>query len=112
MDCLFCKIIDGKIPSNTLYEDDLVKAFYDVAPVAPVHFLVIPKKHLSSLNEINSENSALIAHIYEVIVKLAAQLKLENGYRVISNCGKDAGQTVEHLHFHVLAGRKLTVSLG
>ena len=104
MDCLFCKIVDGEIPSNTLYEDELVKAFYDIKPCAPVHFLVIPKKHISSLNDVNSGNSAVISHVYEVIAQLAAQLKLDKGYRVISNCGKDAGQTVFHIHFHVIAG--------
>lgn len=104
MDCVFCKIVAGELPSKTLYEDDLVKAFYDVNPVAPVHFLVVPKKHIASINEVNSENSAVIAHIYEVIAKLAKQLKLESGYRVITNCGKDAGQTIFHIHFHVIAG--------
>jgi histidine triad (HIT) family protein len=104
MDCVFCKIAAGELPSKTIYEDELVKAFYDLKPCAPVHFLVVPKKHIASLNDINAENSAVIAHIYEVIAKLAAQLKLDNGYRVISNCGKDAGQTVFHIHFHVIAG--------
>lgn len=104
MDCLFCKIVDGEVPSTTLYEDELVKAFYDIKPCAPVHFLVIPKKHISSLNDVNPENSAVISHVYEVIAKLAAQLKLDKGYRVISNCGRDAGQTVFHIHFHVVAG--------
>lgn len=104
MDCVFCKIAVGELPSNTIYEDELVKVFYDLNPCAPVHFLVIPKKHIASLNDVNAENSAVIAHIYEVIPKLAAQLKLEKGYRVISNCGKDAGQTVFHIHFHVIAG--------
>lgn len=104
MDCIFCKIIAGELPSKTVYEDELVKAFYDIKPCAPVHFLVVPKKHISSLNDVNAENSAVIAHVYEVIAKLAAELKLDKGYRVISNCGEDAGQTVEHIHFHVLAG--------
>lgn len=104
MDCIFCKIIAGELPSKTVYEDELVKAFYDIKPCAPVHFLVVPKKHISSLNDVNAENSAVIAHVYEVIAKLAMELKLDKGYRVISNCGEDAGQTVEHIHFHVLAG--------
>lgn len=104
MDCIFCKIANGEIPSKTIYEDDLVKAFYDIKPCAPVHFLVIPKKHISSLNDVNTENADVIAHIYCVIAKLAKELKLDNGYRVISNCGKDAGQTVFHIHFHVIAG--------
>lgn len=107
MDCVFCKIIAGQLPSNTLYEDDVVKAFYDINPGAPVHFLVIPKQHISSLDEINSTNSNVIAHVYEVIAKLSAQLKLDNGYRVVANCGEDGGQTVGHIHFHVLAGRTL-----
>lgn len=108
MDCVFCKIASGEIPSKTIYEDDLVKAFYDLNPCAPVHFLVIPKKHIASMDDITPENSAVISHIFEVIAKLAKELKLDNGYRVISNCGKDAGQTVFHLHFHVIAG----VSMG
>lgn len=107
MDCLFCKIAAGQLPSNSLYEDDLVKAFYDINPGAPVHFLVVPKQHIATINDINAGNSALIAHIYEVIAKLAAQLKLDKGYRVVSNCGEDGGQTVGHIHFHVLAGRLL-----
>lgn len=104
MDCIFCKIVAGEIPSKTIYEDDLVKAFYDVNPCAPVHFLVVPKKHIASINEVNSDNSAVIAHIFEVIPKIAKELHLDSGYRVISNCGKDAGQTVFHIHFHVIAG--------
>lgn len=111
MDCIFCKIASGEIPSKTLYEDELVKAFYDINPCAPVHFLVIPKKHISSLNDVNAQNSAVIAHVYEVIAKLAAQLKLDKGYRVISNCGEDAGQTVFHIHFHVIAGVKMDEKL-
>lgn len=111
MDCIFCKIVDGSIPSKTLYEDDLVKAFYDIQPAAPVHFLVVPKQHIPSVNGVDSGNSAVVAHIFEVIPKLAAQLKLDAGYRVVSNCGEDAGQTVPHLHFHVLAGKKLNLSM-
>jgi histidine triad (HIT) family protein len=107
MDCLFCKIAAGEIPSKKLYEDDMVYAFYDIDPKAPVHFLVIPKKHISKLSEINGENSAVIAHIYEVIAKLSKELGLEKGFRVVSNCGEDAGQSVGHIHFHVLSGRLL-----
>lgn len=107
MDCIFCKIAAGELPSNTIYEDEIVRAFYDIKPGAPVHFLVIPKVHIASVNDINAENSKVVAHVYEVIAKLAAQLKLEKGYRIISNCGEDGGQTVGHIHFHVLAGRKL-----
>lgn len=107
-DCLFCKIIAGDIPSNKVYEDDTVLAFYDIAPMAPVHFLVIPKQHISGVSAITAENAPVVAHIFEVIAKLAADLKLENGFRVISNCGKDACQSVGHLHFHVLAGKQLS----
>lgn len=104
MDCIFCKIAAGEIPSKTLYEDELVKAFYDINPCAPVHFLVIPKTHIASLDEVNADNSAVISHVFEVIASLAKKLGLHNGYRVISNCGDDAGQTVKHIHFHVIAG--------
>lgn len=111
-DCLFCKIVAGEVPSKTVYEDDLVKAFYDINPCAPVHFLVIPKTHIPSVNGINAENSAVVSHIFEVIARLAKEMKLDAGYRVVTNCGKAAGQTVQHLHFHVLAGRDLTLSMG
>lgn len=107
MDCLFCKIAAGQIPSNKVYEDDQVLAFYDIDPQAPVHFLVIPKAHISGADAITAENSAVVAHIYEVIAAVAKELKLENGFRVVSNVGADGGQTVPHLHFHVLAGRSL-----
>ncbi len=107
MDCLFCKIGAGEIPSKTLYEDDLVRAFYDIEPQAPVHFLVIPKMHIQSITDVTAENSAVIAHIYEVIAKLAKQLHMEKGYRVVTNVGEDAGQSVPHIHFHVLSGRLL-----
>ena len=106
-DCLFCKIAAGEIPSTCLYEDEDVFAFRDINPQAPVHFLVIPKKHIESAAAVTPENSALVAKCFEVIAKLAKQDKLDDGFRVISNCGADAGQTVFHLHFHVLAGRKL-----
>ena len=108
-DCLFCKIAAGEIPSKKLYEDDSVLAFYDIAPMAPVHFLVIPKQHIAEgASDITAENSTVIAHIFEVIAKLAADLKLDNGFRVVTNCGKDACQSVKHLHFHVLAGKQLS----
>ena len=107
MDCLFCKIAAGGIPSKKLYEDDHIVAFYDNEPKTPVHFLVIPKTHNQSGSAVTPENHPVVAHIFEVIAKLAAELDLKNGYRVVSNCGDDAGQTVHHLHFHVLAGRKL-----
>lgn len=106
-DCLFCKIAAGEIPSTCLYDDDAVYAFRDINPQTPVHFLVIPKVHIGSVAEINAENSAVVAKCFEVIAKLAAQEGLENGYRVISNCGDDAGQMVHHLHFHVLGGKPM-----
>lgn len=107
MDCLFCKIIAGEIPSKKLYEDDLVYAFYDIDPQAPVHFLIIPKQHIASAKELTPENSAVVAHVFEVAAKLADKLELDNGYRIVNNCGEDGGQTVQHLHFHVLGGRSL-----
>lgn len=107
MDCLFCKIAAGEIPSNKLYEDEQVLAFYDIDPQAPVHFLVIPKRHIASPAAITAENSGVVAHAFTVIARLARELGLENGYRVVTNCGKDGGQSVPHLHFHVLAKRSL-----
>lgn len=107
MDCLFCKIAGGEIPSKKLYEDDSILAFYDVDPQAPVHFLVIPKAHIASCDELTEENSAIVAHIFATIAKLTGELGLKDGYRIVNNCGKDGGQTVGHLHFHVLAGRSL-----
>ena len=109
MDCLFCKIIAGEIPSNKVYEDDLVYAFRDIAPQAPTHILVIPKEHLSGVSDITPENSAIVAHIFEVIAKLSKELGFdEAGYRVVSNIGEAGQQSVPHLHFHVLAGRDMT----
>ncbi len=108
-DCLFCMIAEGKIPSKKLYEDDQVVAFYDINPQAKVHFLVVPKKHISSAAALTEEDGALLGHIFAVIAKLAKEQGLDNGYRVISNVGEDAGQTVKHLHFHVLGGEKLPV---
>ena len=107
MDCLFCKIINGEIPSNKVYEDDMVYAFHDISPIAPVHFLVIPKQHISGAAAVTPENSAVIAHIFEVIAKVTKEMELEGGYRVITNNGDDAGQTVKHLHFHVIGGKQL-----
>ena len=106
-DCLFCMIAEGKIPSKKLYEDEQVVAFYDINPQAKVHFLVVPKKHIVSAAALTEEDGALLGHIFAVIAKLAAEQGLNNGYRVISNVGEDAGQTVKHLHFHVLGGEKL-----
>ena len=107
-DCLFCKIIKGEIPSNKVYEEEEVYAFYDINPAAPIHILVIPKKHISSLAELEKDDEALIGKIYAVINKIADEKGFKNnGYRVIVNCGKDGGQEVMHLHFHVLAGKEL-----
>ena len=106
-DCLFCKIAAGEIPSNKVYEDDLCFAFYDIAPQAPSHFLVIPKAHIPSVAAVDSENSNVIARIFEVIAAVTASKGIES-YRVVSNIGEQAGQTVPHLHFHVLSGRDMT----
>ena len=105
--CLFCKIIAGTIPSSKVYEDEKILAFRDINPQAPVHVLVIPKTHIASVNEITAENSGTIAYIFENIPKIAKLAGIENGYRVISNCGPDACQTVLHLHFHILGGAPL-----
>lgn len=110
-DCLFCKIIAGEIPSTKVYEDEKVLAFRDINPMAPTHILVIPKCHIPSVDGITGENSAIVAHIFEIIPKIAAQEGLTNGYRVVSNCGHDAGQTVPHLHFHILGGRELATEM-
>lgn len=107
MDCIFCKIIAGEIPSNKVYEDDTVLAFHDINPQMPVHVIIIPKTHIASAADVNEENSAVISHIFEVIAKIAKELGLDNGYRIINNCGEDGGQTVKHLHFHLLGGEKL-----
>ena len=106
-DCLFCKIIAGDIPSNKVYEDEQCFAFYDIDPQAPTHFLVIPKAHIPSCGAVTAENSAVVAHIFEVIAKVTKELGVES-FRVVSNCGEQAGQSVHHLHFHVLAGRDLS----
>ena len=106
-DCLFCKIAAGEIPSKKVYEDDQVYAFYDIDPQAPTHFLVIPKAHIKSCGEITPENSAVAAHCFEVISKVTKELGLTD-FRVVSNCGTHAGQSVFHLHFHVLGGRDMT----
>ncbi len=111
MDCLFCKIIAGDIPSTKVYEDEYVYAFNDINPMAPVHVLVVPKTHICCADAVTEENSSWVAHIFEAIPKIAAQCGLENGYRVINNCGPDADQTVLHLHFHILGGKKLPTKL-
>ncbi len=107
MDCLFCKIISGEIPSNKVYEDDAVYAFRDIAPQAPVHILVVPKEHIESADGICSENSKYVAAVFEAIPRIAASEGLVGGYRVITNCGEDACQSVKHLHFHVLGGCRM-----
>ena len=112
MDCLFCKIIGGEIPSSKVYEDEYVYAFNDINPQTPVHILVVPKKHICCADAINAENSIYVAKIFEAVPKIAAEAGLKNGYRVITNCGDDACQTVKHLHFHVMGGRKLPENMG
>jgi len=107
-DCLFCNIAAGKIPSQKVYEDELVYAFRDIDPKAPVHFLVIPKAHISSAAAVTPENSPVVGRIFEVIARVAAQMGIQDGFRVVSNVGAQGGQTVFHLHFHVLAGRDMT----
>lgn len=109
MDCIFCKIIAGDIPSAKVYEDDNMYAFKDINPEAPCHVLVIPKKHIASVDEINAENSAVVAKIFEKIPEIAKLGGCTKGYRVITNCGPDAGQTVFHLHFHVIGGTELPI---
>ena len=111
MNCLFCKIVAGEIPSTKVYEDETVLAFRDIAPQAPTHILVIPKAHIGSVAEITADNSGVVTHIFEVIAQIAKAEGLENGYRVVSNCGADGGQTVHHLHFHILGGRKLALEM-
>lgn len=110
-DCLFCKIVAGDIPSTKVYEDETVLAFRDIAPMAPTHILVIPKVHIPSAAGVTVENSGVVAHIFEVIPQIAQAEGLDNGFRVVSNCGPDAGQTVNHLHFHILGGRQLTLEM-
>lgn len=105
MDCLFCKIINGEIPSNKVYEDELVYAFRDIEPQAPTHILIIPKQHIKSAAEIDESNSSVVAHIFEVAAKIAKQEGLDDGFRIVNNCGDSAGQTVKHLHFHLMGGR-------
>lgn len=107
MDCIFCKIINGEIPSNKLYEDEKIIAFHDINPEAKVHFLVVPKEHICCADKIDSTNSQIIAHIFELIPTLAKKAGIENGYRIINNCGADACQSVPHIHFHIIGGEKL-----
>ena len=107
MDCLFCKIVAGEIPSDKLYEDDVCYAFKDIDPQAPVHFLVVPKAHITGADQITEDNAPTVGRIFAVIARLTQQLGCGGDYRVVTNCGKLAGQTVGHLHFHMLAGRSL-----
>ena len=107
MDCLFCKIAAGEIPSTKVFEDEQVLAFRDIDPQAPFHVIIIPKAHIASAAEINESNSTVVAHIFEVAAKIAVQEKLEKGFRIVTNCGEDGGQTVGHIHFHMLAQRSL-----
>ena len=107
MDCIFCKIIAGDIPSSKVYEDEQCYAFYDIEPQAPTHFLVVPKEHICCTDAVDESNSRYVAKCFEAVAKIARAEGLENGYRVINNCGADGGQTVMHLHFHILGGVKL-----
>ena len=107
MDCIFCMIAEGKIPSSKVWEDESVLAFRDINPQTPVHILVIPKTHIASVDELTEDNSAVVAHIFETIPKIAAAEGLTNGYRVITNVGEDGAQSVKHMHFHILGGKKL-----
>ena len=108
MDCLFCKIVAGDIPSAKVYEDEKVYAFRDIEPQAPVHILIIPKEHIASANELTEENASIVGHIFAVAAKIAKEEGVaEGGYRIVNNCGQDGGQTVGHLHFHMLGGRSL-----
>ena len=111
MDCIFCKIVAGEIPSTKVYEDEKILAFRDINPEAPVHVLVVPKEHIDSANCINESNSALVAHIFECIPKIAKAEGLDGGYRIITNIGEDGGQSVHHMHFHILGGKKLPLKL-
>ena len=111
MDCLFCRIACGEIPSNEVYSDDKVYAFYDINPQAPVHVLVIPKAHIESCDKIDDSNSDVLKDIFEAIPKIAHKLGLENGYRVVSNVGEDGCQSVKHMHFHILGGKKLSEAM-
>ncbi len=111
MDCLFCKIIAGEIPSTKVYEDDKILAFRDINPMAPTHILVIPKEHIGGVDELNDGNSAIVAYIFSKIAEIAGKEGLTGGYRVVSNVGEDGGQTVRHLHFHILGGKKLNTEM-
>ena len=112
MDCIFCAIANGEIPANKVYEDDKILAFYDLEPQAPVHILIIPKEHIKWAYDVNEENSQVIAHIFAKIPEIAQKLGIEDGFRVVNNCGEKAGQSVHHIHFHLMAGREFTWPAG
>lgn len=112
MDCVFCKIISGDIPSSKVYEDEWVVAFKDLEPQAPVHVLIVPKEHIASAKEITAENSFLIAKVFEAAAKIAKEMDLKDGFRIVNNCGEKAGQSVMHIHFHMMAGREFTWPAG
>lgn len=107
MDCLFCKIINGEVPSTKVYEDDLCYAFKDINPVAPTHILFIPKKHIAGVDELKDEDAKLVGHIYSKIRDVAKEVGLDDGYRIVTNIGENGQQSVRHLHFHLIGGRKL-----
>ncbi len=107
MDCLFCKIIDGDIPSTKIFENDYVYAFKDISPQAPFHVVIVPKIHIASASEINADNSIYAAKIFEAVAIIAKENRLDDGFRVVTNCGENGGQTVGHLHYHLLGGRQL-----
>lgn len=107
-DCIFCKIVNGEIPCEKIYEDDKIIAFNDINPEAPVHVLIIPKEHISMINDLNEENAGVVSHIFIKAKEIAEQLKIaDTGYRIVTNCGIDGGQTVFHIHYHLLGGREL-----
>lgn len=107
-DCVFCKIVDSQIPANKVYEDEYVICFHDLEPQAPVHVLLIPKRHFASLNAVTEDDVEMLGHLLAVVPKIAKELELDNGYRLVCNCGEDGFQSVQHLHFHLLGKRKMT----
>lgn len=107
MECIFCKIVKGEIPSNKVYEDDKILAFKDLEPQAPVHILIIPKEHIASANDLNEKNFNIVGHIFLIAKNIAQAHNLHSGYRIVNNCGVDGGQSVNHLHFHLLGGRSM-----
>ncbi len=109
--CLFCKIIAGEVPSTKVYEDDEILAFKDINPMAPIHILIIPKEHIDGADKINADNCAIVGKIFTVAAKLAEEFHLESGFRIVTNVGENGGQTVRHLHFHLLGGAKLNTTL-